>query len=1001
MDEDLWKKEKAWKMFRHDVAHDLRLNSNILDQYRKLSSVHLSANSGNDRYTNINLKNQALIQSRDLRMHGTFLQVDSDWGLRPTQDSTESGDKAAVEGVKENTTTSDSAAHGSHENTARRSSHAHVRKSSNAGREGTVSEAPVKFNPQTGHALDLHEKYHADIEAEELLHPLHRHGERGPHLTTAEIIGGNKSLISSAVSHMIRNRLNNAHFGENRLKKELFSIHTEHPSAVTMESAQGESSAAFDETALLLGGAPDHGAHAFFLVQIHRESSRNTNGGLLDNAKRMVRCYMRLCGACESTNASKKLADTQMENIYLTLFRSDPTKEKELILNWYAFKGYDTISLSDTDHFIIYCRGAPIMFASIKPSRNIFNAPFPALCKQRGQRYACVVVNKLPLMHQHTQQAHHHHKHHHRHHHGHGVEPDSDSDEEHHKKHVHKHHHKLKLLRPDDRPPSPTAALPAVSPSVKGIKSVPSGSIKTKSDGEGGLSSPTKTVASAGGVTFETNTEGGASSATSDYLMEFSVLNEVLLTCSSRLECLKYAISRFGTMSDPGLTESRDGDKALTTKESEGRVGAKGKIYVKPVKPTQPDRVLSMLHAGKRACVVPLFNWILINDDTTKTLDFTNGFNHASQDLVFLEEELEHSRLSALAFGGIQDKSVIGSSSAANDRVDHSSNLFKSFSEVGLLHSEHQVNTENNNYIPREINYDHSRGINTRSLQLLERDLTSKELSQNVVKQVNLNEIEDAELASQASTAKGHSVSTAITAGSINSRRNANGVDEIHLEARLKSLNESVGAYDKLLAAHDKLCDAEHGAELAAAASGTFHGPQVKSQSPNKFKINLTVNISGLGQSESAPVLSGTHAAAATSGALSRNFSTSKTKEIIAKRMNVIESLQNLKFQRVTLENVVEGYNARVNREIAAAAAAAAEGATPMKRSDSSRGRGLASSSSAVRTKSGLGSYNANTSVFSSSGTINSAAPIGTVSVGKRLSDSIQLLSDSLAAKHK
>ena len=95
MDEDLWKKEKAWKMFRQDVSHDMKRNSNILDQYHKLESVHLSANSGNDRYTNINLKNQALMQSRDLRLNGTFLQVDSDWGLRPTHGSSESTDKAA------------------------------------------------------------------------------------------------------------------------------------------------------------------------------------------------------------------------------------------------------------------------------------------------------------------------------------------------------------------------------------------------------------------------------------------------------------------------------------------------------------------------------------------------------------------------------------------------------------------------------------------------------------------------------------------------------------------------------------------------------------------------------------------------------------------------------------------------------------------------------------------------------------------------------------------
>ena len=102
---------------------------------------------------------------------------------------------------------------------------------------------------------------------------------------------------------------------------------------------------------------------------------------------------------------------------------------------------------------------------------------------------------------------------------------------------------------------------------------------------------------------------------------------------------------------------------------------------------------------------------------------------------------------------------------------------------------------------------------------------------------------------------------------------------------------------------------------------------------------------------------------------------------MIAKRMNVIESLQNLKFQRVTSDNVMDGYNARVNREIAAAVAAAAQGATPTKRG------GKSSNQPNVL----AGNLNFN----------SSSSSISNVAVGKRLADSIQLLSDSLASKLK
>lgn len=1046
MDEDLWRKEKAWRMFKHDITHDHRLNSNILDAYKKLEVVHLSANSGNDRYTTINLKNQALMQARDLRVNGSLIQVDADWGLKPTATGDGDGAAAQKDGQVSPHPEGQDAKEGTQGRQGRRpTAHRvpHVKATATDGQaqgQGQQGHGHAHGHGQGHpHYVDLHEKLHADIEADELAHPLHRHTDRGPHLSTNEIVGTNPQIISSAVSHMIRNRLNHAHFGESKLKKELFSIHTEHASTLTMETM--DTNTHFDETAQLLGGAPDHGAHAFCLVQMHRESSRNVTGGLLDAPKRMVRCYMRLCGACDSTNAAKKLADAQMENIYLTLFRSDPEKEKELLLNWTAFKGYDSVSLSDTDHFLIFCRGAPILFASFSPSRNIFNCPFPALCKSRGQRYACIVVNKLNPLHGNKSPAkpHHHHHHHghhvHHSHHGNGggrhhhqdLHSDStDSEDDRrggHGRRNGKHGPRSRTPKPDpaaaatlatatDNGTSATAAttVSGTAPTAASALSIltstkakapapihtgPSTKSRSNTEVEGTLSPSAGAKPS---VTFPGESANATSSASreegtpvpsgsSEYLLEFSVLNEVLLTCGNRMECLKYAITRFGTMTEPSA------DGRLTTGESEGRVGAKGKIYIRPFNATHPDRVLAMLHNGKRVCVVPLFNWVLINDETMRTLDFTNGFNHAAQQLVFMEEEMEHSRLSAMAFGGLA-KSVVGSSSVAHDQVDTATPLFKSFAEVGMLHSDHQVNEDNSRYMPKNDALERHRVTNERTLQLLERDLLSKEMSQSVIKHVTLSGTDlDGDGAGAGSSnyegGKRVSAASATISNLASGLRSSLKSDEAqNVEARLKALTETVSSVDRLMGAHDKLCESEHNFQVTAAAGGVFHGPL---KSPPKRPPNLTVNVSNsnLASSTSTPHLPSQLSilnAPAPNAAVAKHNSLARTKELIEKRMNVIESLQNLKFQRVTLDNVVEGYNARVNREIAAAVAAANQGAQPVKRPET------------VRTGKPV------TQVNLVSGNLNfipSPAALGTVSVGKRLSDSIQHLSDSMAAKLK
>ncbi len=58
--------------------------------------------------------------------------------------------------------------------------------------------------------------------------------------------------------------------------------------------------------------------------------------------------------------------------------------------------GLHSLPMQSTDHFIIYCRGVPVEYASLNPSVSMLNHVFPAVCKQIGHAYAIVLTNQLP-----------------------------------------------------------------------------------------------------------------------------------------------------------------------------------------------------------------------------------------------------------------------------------------------------------------------------------------------------------------------------------------------------------------------------------------------------------------------------------------------------------------------------------------------------------------------------------------------------------------------------
>ncbi|KAJ1396805.1 hypothetical protein B484DRAFT_407217 [Ochromonadaceae sp. CCMP2298] len=141
-------------------------------------------------------------------------------------------------------------------------------------------------------------------------------------------------------------------------------------------------------------------------------------------------------------------------------------------------------------------------------------------------------------------------------------------------------------------------------------------------------------------------------------------------------------------------------------------------------------------------------------------------------------------------------------------------------------------------------------------------------------------------------------------------------------EAGTEELSEQ---YRLSLRLPDKICEYEHFAQLTAASTGAFKG-----------KISKKEKAGTLGKH------------------------TAKTKELIAERMNVIESLQKLKYQKLTLEDVTSSYDRGQGK----------------KGSRTSHTPHTPHTSHAAKRKGNV-----------------------SVSVGMRLSDSIQVLSDSLASK--
>ena len=521
-----------------------------------------------------------------------------------------------------------------------------------------------------------------------------------------------------------------------------------------------------------------------------------------------------------------------MESVYLTLFKSEAGKEKELVLHWQPFRGFDSIPMTDSDHFIIYCRSTPLEYASITPSKNIFNAMFPAICKKDGQRFSCIVANKLneivPIKHK--------------------EEPDEESLDS---------LASAKKRESVSKPRGRNSVLVTNASAAAGIAASPNGgdlisaanaavaAVAASGAGGGAVTSTTPSTGNAqGNLSAVTETTVSSKKPIVPYFLEFSILNEVLMTTSNRLDCIRFAIQRFGSFTDSNDPLASPTRTPLNSSTGIGGSSSLGqKIYLRKANATNSsysggnsaanqtvDRVLNIANnENKRICVVPLFQWLLVNEDTFKAMDFINVFTE--------EANKSNSEESAHA---MEDEI------ARSNRLNGKSKLINSFSEAGFLTTKYATKSGSDSpeKLGNVINDDDDEQMNAedrvtsikRSLRLLEKDLQTKELSKKIHQQSLAQKdivhrrkpiTPFAEAQSPVTVGgrsrpadwgfaprpilphqEGHPNSRPTTAGEEIDL--SGGVGSIKLEARLKKLNETADMRAQFISNSAKLNDEEH-----------------------------------------------------------------------------------------------------------------------------------------------------------------------------------------------
>ena len=132
--------------------------------------------------------------------------------------------------------------------------------------------------------------------------------------------------------------------------------------------------------------------------------------------ERSMRCHLRLSGAMPTSTQARECAAAQVQQAIFecrsralgdrtgagTTALAHFASGKEPTLVWKQFAGFESMALQATEYFILYCRSAPLEYASFTPEEGLgmdfLRLPFPSSCKSSGQNYAVYTARSITAL---------------------------------------------------------------------------------------------------------------------------------------------------------------------------------------------------------------------------------------------------------------------------------------------------------------------------------------------------------------------------------------------------------------------------------------------------------------------------------------------------------------------------------------------------------------------------------------------------------------------------
>ena len=110
--------------------------------------------------------------------------------------------------------------------------------------------------------------------------------------------------------------------------------------------------------------------------------------------RRGMRTHLRLSGAMPTSAQARECAAALVQHAAVN--RSDgriPVAEPALA--WQQFVGFEALPLQHSDYFIVYCRSAPVEYASVTPRADFLALDFPAACKSAGRNFLLFTARSI------------------------------------------------------------------------------------------------------------------------------------------------------------------------------------------------------------------------------------------------------------------------------------------------------------------------------------------------------------------------------------------------------------------------------------------------------------------------------------------------------------------------------------------------------------------------------------------------------------------------------